>query len=589
MALTESEIKIIIAAEIKKAGFDKAKKATTGLEARFKRLGGTIASVFAARQIIAFGKASVKAFQEDEQAAMRLSQTLKGLNMGFADPAIQRFISDVEMQTGVLDDQLRPAMQGLLQQTRSLTQSQNLLNLAIEVSRGSGYDLATVANDLGKAYVGNNRALTKYNLGLSKTELNSATFLEIQQQLTKQFSGQNAAYLQTYAGKVAAVNVAYANMQEQIGSGLVDAFGMLAGKNGIAGASSAMVEFGSISGDVIRGVGSLVSNLTSSFMGKGGLRDMLQLIAQSGNPLAQAINSLMNRGAGTRALQFPKLGIGAPGYAKQQAKLEKEAAKRQKELIAMQQKAALAQKKAEEERLKRERLALAEKRANTVFDMQNIQIVAALQEKVDGETRLRLTALLALNTSNAVAAEKLADMVIRLQAPALANLDVFLKSGDTIDDMIVKLITSQAKLAGLQLMAEDFPIPEDIFQEWEDSLDEVLKKLLEMLMLLDEIDNKKKKTGFYALDKLGFSSLESYQNYRQGERASIVNSSAAGTAQFTNSGFMPSVTNNAGGMNVVVNVSGNVTTERDLVSAITDQLYLQQKSGKQVVFASQTI
>ena len=245
--------------------------------------------------------------------------------------------------------------------------------------------------------------------------------------------------------------------------------------------------------------------------------------------------------------------------------------------------------KIQTEEEKRARLALAQKRANTIFDIENIQIVAALQQKVDGEERLRLTALLALNTQNSLAAEKLADMVIRLQAPALANLDVFLKSGDTIDDLIVKLITSQAKLAGLQLLAEDFPIPEDIFQEWEDSLDEVLKKLMEMLGLLDQIDSKNKKTGFYALDKLGFSSLDAYQNYRSGERASIVNSSAVGSGMTaTNTSFIPSVTNN-GGATIVVNVAGNVTSERDLVSAITDQIYLQQKSGTQITYNSLTI
>jgi hypothetical protein len=331
----------------------------------------------------------------------------------------------------------------------------------------------------------------------------------------------------------------------------------------------------------------MIGNLTSALMGKGGLRDALSLGSRSGNPLAQIIQYLDKFGQGKKALEFPTLGIGAPGYAKQQRQLEREAARRQKELIALQKKQAEAQKKAEEERKKRERLALAEKRANTVFDMQNIQIVAALQEQVDGETRLRLTALLALNTSNSVAAEKLADMVMRLQAPALANLDVFLKSGDTIDDMIVKLITSQAKLAGLQLLAEDFPVPEDIFQEWEDSLDEILKKLMEMLLLLDQIG--KKKTGIYALDALGFSTLESYQNYRQGERASIVNSSSVGSGTMgTNTSFLPNVTNN-GGSTVIVNVAGNVTSERDLVSVITDQIYQQQKSGKQITYSSQVI
>ena len=47
MAMTESDIKIVIAAELKKQGFDKAQKATSNLENSFKKLGKTVGSVFA--------------------------------------------------------------------------------------------------------------------------------------------------------------------------------------------------------------------------------------------------------------------------------------------------------------------------------------------------------------------------------------------------------------------------------------------------------------------------------------------------------------------------------------------------------------
>jgi hypothetical protein len=41
-----------------------------------------------------------------------------------------------------------------------------------------------------------------------------------------------------------------------------------------------------------------------------------------------------------------------------------------------------------------------------------------------------------------------------------------------------------------------------------------------------------------------------------------------------------------GGTSVVVNVSGSVTTERDLVSAITQGLYAQQASGTPVNYST---
>lgn len=579
-----AQVRIDIASEFKDKGFKKADKAATMLDKQFKNLARTFVAVFSTRQIIAFGRAAVKAFEEDELAARKLTQTLTNLNLGFEDPRIAKFISSVEAQSGILDDELRPAMQALLTTTGSVIKSQEMLNLAIEVSRGSGESLSTVANDLAKAYVGNTKGLAKYNLGLAKSELQTKSFLELQVLLNKQFSGQSAAYLDTYAGRVNILNVAYANMQETIGKGLVDAFIELSGDRGIAGASKAMDDFAQNVAYGIAGVVGYIQMLDRSISGIG-LNPLVKWFVQNQGPI-QLLQQLINTGKGLTNQPKPfKIPMTISGqtdlYSKQEKariKAEKDAAKRQKELIAL-------QKKAEEERKKRERLALAEKRANTIFDMQNIQIVAALQEQVDGATRLRLTALLALNTSNSVAAEKLADMVMRLQAPALANLDVFLKSGDTIDDMIVKLITSQAKLAGLQLMAEDFPIPEDIFQEWEDSLDEVLKKLMEMLMLLDQIG---KKNQSFADVHMGLT-LQQWKNWREDERSSIVNSSSVGSGTMgTNTSFLPNITNN-GGSTVIVNVAGSVTSENDLVGVITNKIYEQQKSGKQITYSSLTI
>ena len=57
--MTESQIKVIIAAELRKQGFDRAQKATGTLERSFKRLAGTIAVTFSARAITNFGKALI--------------------------------------------------------------------------------------------------------------------------------------------------------------------------------------------------------------------------------------------------------------------------------------------------------------------------------------------------------------------------------------------------------------------------------------------------------------------------------------------------------------------------------------------------
>jgi hypothetical protein len=81
--------------------------------------------------------------------------------------------------------------------------------------------------------------------------------------LNNQFSGQRAAFLDTYAGKVSLLEASYERMQTTIGSGLVDAFTLLAGDNGIAGATDSMERFGVVAADVIRGVGVAISEVQS--------------------------------------------------------------------------------------------------------------------------------------------------------------------------------------------------------------------------------------------------------------------------------------------------------------------------------------
>lgn len=587
-----AQIRIDIASEFKEKGFKKASKSATALERQFKSLAKTFLAVFSTRQIIAFGRAAVKAFEQDELAARRLTTTLNNLNLGFEDPRVTKFISTIEAQTGVLDDELRPAMQSLLTTTGSVTKSQELLNLAIELSRGSGESLTTVANDLSKAYIGNTRSLMKYNLGLAKSELAGKSFAEVQVLLNKQYSGQNAAFLDTYAGRVNVLRVAYANMEETVGKGLVDAFTTLSGDKGIGGASKAITDFGDNLAYSIGGVVSYIQMLDRSISGIG-LNPLIKFFLESQGPV-QLAKSLIETGKQSAISPKPfTVGMSVSGasdlYTKQdriRKKAEEEAAKRAKQLAAL-------QKKAELEKQKRERLALARKRAATIFDIENIQIVAALQGKIDGEQRARLVTLLALNTENYTAAEKLADIVVRLNAPALSNLGVLIESGDSVDDLIKKLITSQAKLAGLQLMAEDFPELENPFEEWNMTLDEILAKLLAMLELLaggatgaGKIQSIKrpKQPSFGAGS--GASDVEWMRMMDAMAKAGVPYVSDNQSSLSSQANMLASARYAAMQQSVNVYVSGNVTAERDLVSTITEQLYNQQKSGQQIVFSS---
>jgi len=219
--MAELRIPIVVENKGKKALGDTS-KSVSALDKQVKRLGKSLAAVFGAQQLLKFAKNASMAFIEDEKAANRLALAVKNLGLEFETPRIERYISDLSKMSGVTDDQLRPAMQRLLQTTGSVAKAQELLTQATDIAAGSGVDYETVVNDLSLAYVGQTRGLRKYSLGLSQAELKTMKFADVQERLNKQFSGASAEFLTTYAGKLQLITTAAGEASEKIGGALVD-------------------------------------------------------------------------------------------------------------------------------------------------------------------------------------------------------------------------------------------------------------------------------------------------------------------------------------------------------------------------------
>jgi len=220
--MAELRIPIVVENKGKKA-FKETDKAITGLTKNFKKLAGATGITLATAAIVNFGKNAAAAFLEDQKEVTRLTQVVKNLGIAFEAPAINDYIDNLSRLSGVADSQLRPAMQTLLQITGSVAESQKILNQALDVSAATGIDVSTVAEDLGRAYTGNTKGLRKYNLGLTQAELKTASYVDVQAQLTKLFGGSNAAQLETYAGQMSLLSVAAGEASETIGQSLIDA------------------------------------------------------------------------------------------------------------------------------------------------------------------------------------------------------------------------------------------------------------------------------------------------------------------------------------------------------------------------------
>ena len=171
----------------------------------------------------------VKAAIEDEAAQIRLATALKNAT-GATDAmieSVEKQITKTSLATGVADDKLRPALQRLTFSTEDVTKSQELLNLALDISQSTGKDLDAVANALGKAYDGNTTSLVKLGIGIDSAEAKTMNFETAQKKLTDLFGGAAAANAETYQGRIARIKIAFDEAKETIGAAFLPILGKL--------------------------------------------------------------------------------------------------------------------------------------------------------------------------------------------------------------------------------------------------------------------------------------------------------------------------------------------------------------------------
>ena len=208
----------------------------------------------------------VKAAIEDEKAQTQLAIALENATgaTNAQIKATEDSILQMSLASGVADDTLRPALGRLVRSTGDITKAQDLLAIALDVSTATGKPLEAVANSLGKAYDGNTTALGKLGLGLDSAELKTMTFTEVQGRLTELFGGAAAANADTYAGKIARVQIAFDEAKETLGQALLpilDKFLGFINKNALPAIQAFTSAFSLTEGD---GFGKTISDVGST-------------------------------------------------------------------------------------------------------------------------------------------------------------------------------------------------------------------------------------------------------------------------------------------------------------------------------------
>ena len=544
-----SNVAINIAAEFTgKKAFKQAETATQKLTGNVKKLAGAVGIAFGANAILAYSKASVKAFAQDEAAALRLNRAVENLGIGFANPQIADYIANLEKSAVIADDVLRPAFQSLLTTTGSLTQSQKLLNDAITISRASGVDLATVSEDLGKGYIGITGGLAKYNTGLTRAELNTKTFSEILGVILNRSAGAAEDYLTTTSYKMEVLGIATGNASEIIGEGFVDALARVGGGTEASDAAIAIETLAKGFNLLTLGTGTAIGGLTSVlrnlknlpkniFEGFVGKQTGLNFTAPKKTPSTESLSEKKQKEA--------------------LAALEKAAIKRQKELNALKNKQLDTQKKLAADKLKQaalDKAALVLAQGKKVFDEEGIQLAAASQSKLTEEERVRIALKKDIYDLEAAINEENITAAARLSSSMVANAQ--------------KLSALRGDMVNLGTV----PNP---FTEWLATLQQMAAEFAKLANIAPIVPPTS--MGRYTAADVNTESIAA-ASLAQGLNAGVALPQALSGARYAAQG--------AANYIVSVNVGGSVTTERDLVSAITQGIYNNQSSGIPITFST---
>lgn len=495
-------IVIDVAAEFTgKKAFQQADTATQKLTKTAKTLGKTLGVAFSSAAILGFAKSSIKAAVEAQAQQERLAKLLK-VTVGATDLQI-RSLND---QAAALE-KVGVVSAGNITQTQSQLATFNLQLSTIEKLTPAILDYVTaekgaaasadqfksMTNGLAQALSGNFASLTKTGFILdenTKSIIKNGTEAERVEEIVKvlnsTYKGFNESLRQTSAGQLAALANAAENAKTIIGEGLVDAFKLLSQDTSIEQLNAGLEKTALYIADITRGVGVFIQKLKDIPVAGKAFQIPLEGYIQAIPVLGSYINILADLGKEQRRVSGLSAFPVSPYYLKKQAEAEAKRAAKAKAndaaKVAAEKKLAAAKlaadKKAAAAKIKADKLAAANakklSKAQSIFDIDRIQIAAALKGKISEEEKIRLNLMQAILDEDAKKAEDLEKKLEDIQkknaeiAETLANIpaanDPFAAWTSTLSDVASRLaaidqIKLGAKLIEIQTRESGYTVP----------------------------------------------------------------------------------------------------------------------------------
>jgi hypothetical protein len=571
-------------------GFDKVVATSTFRLKSFAKAG----AIAAAAGMAIFAKNSIQAALAQERLDKSVEQSLRSINQLDQLPSVNSFISGIEKASNITKDRLTPAINGLIIQTADLTKAQDLFNVAVDTSVGAGVDLTQVSDALGKASRGNFKALGALGLGFDAVTAKEIGLAEITDYLTLKFGGAAKRATETFGGQLDSLKISAGAAQTSLGEGFITATEILIGGGNASDYFGSRLESLGLNGgyvlialaDKVKNITDAFEDLSKKFEGSaasnlfkflfstkqipviGGWLQGFEGLAKEGKKIAESTGDTLEQSAEQKAV--------AEKLAKLQARLDKMAAE-----------ALNKQKKLTKEKLAQQALDKKKAELEAMFDLDRINLQAALSRKLSAEDELRVKILqkLADGTKKAVdEAERYADVLKVIEDGQITTGEI---------DMLAKKwgITTTEVLIYLRALFN--------------ANDELRK----MLALLDELMKKKLPTTttgamytpgyFQELGKdlvgtpgyTGMTAAEiSAERYKEAgaalrgipfmaEGGVVTQPTLAMIGEAGSEAVIPLDKMGGFGTTVNINVAGSVISEGELQSVIQDALYNLNRSG----------
>jgi len=590
-------------------GFDKVVATSTFRLKSFAKAG----AIAAAAGMAIFAKNSIQAALAQERLDKSVEQSLRSINQLDQLPSVNSFISGIEKASNITKDRLTPAINGLIIQTADLTKAQDLFNVAIDTSVGAGVDLTQVSDALGKASRGNFKALGALGLGFDAVTAKEIGLAEITDYLTLKFGGAAKRATETFGGQLDNLKISAGAAQTSLGEGFITATEILIGGGNASDYFGAKLEsLGLNGGYIVVALADKISKITDAFDGLakkvegnaflkflfkaenipvlGGWIQGFRGLAEEGKTITDNLKDTVEQSAEQKAL--------AEKLAKLQARLDKMAAE-----------ALNKQKKITKEKLAQQALDKKKAELEAMFDLDRINLQAALSRKLSAEDELRVKILqkLADGTKKAVdEAERYADVLKVIEDGQITTGEIEMlakKWGVTTTEVLIYLRTLFAANDELRKMLalldeigkKKMPVGMT-FQYQQQQFQQITSPRFQESVLTGEAPNVLGQQVFEDLRKEGLNAamagssarytaqaVDYYQRLfdipRMAEGGIVNQPTLALIGEAGSEAVIPLDKMGGMGTTVNINVAGSVISEGELQSVIQDALYNLNRSG----------